>query len=93
MKFRRLLIVISIFTAVALIANLMEFGGRKSRISENYPEVICPDVGTGTTMQLSLSDKKRAIRKISGNRVNLRAAGSTRILSKDRKSTRLNSSH
>lgn len=79
MKFRRLIIVISIFTAVALIGNVMEFGGRKNRISQNYPAIVCPDVGSGTTMQLSLTDKKKLIRKITGNRIKLSPAMNTRV--------------
>lgn len=81
MKFRRLIIFVSIFSLVALIGNIMEFGGRKNRISLNYPAIVCPDVGSGTTMQASLSDKKKLIRKISGNRVNFKAAGVNRVLS------------
>lgn len=81
MKFRRLILVVSIFTAVALIGNLMEFGGRKSRISENYPAVVCPDVGAGTNLQVSLNNRKELVRKLSGNRVKLYPAKSTRLVS------------
>ena len=81
MKFRRLVTVIAIFTVVALIGNFMEFGGRKNRISQNYPAIACPDVGAGTTMQLSLTDKKKLIRKISGNSIKLSPAKNTRVIS------------
>ena len=80
MKIRRLLIVISLFSIVALVGNLMEFGGRKNRISTNYPAVVCPDIGSATTMQASLSDSKKLIRRISGNRVNLKPAGNRRVI-------------
>ena len=81
MKFRRLIIVIITFTTVALIGNFMEFGGRKNRISQNYPAVACPDVGAGTTMQISLTDKKKLIRKISGKQVKLYSAKTKRVIS------------
>lgn len=81
MKFRRLVIVIVSFTLVAVIGNFMEFGGRKNRISQNYPALACPDVGAGTTLQISLTDKKKLIRKISGNRVKLSPVKTRRVIS------------
>ena len=54
MKLRRLIYLVVIFTAVALAGNFLQAGGNSRKFSENYPELVCPNVGSAQT-QVSLT--------------------------------------
>lgn len=81
MKTRRLLYVIAIFATVALLGNLAQLGERNNIYSDTYPAVICPEIGGGTSLQVSLSNSKKMIRSLSRKSVKLVPAKSTRISS------------
>ena len=79
MKLRRLIILVSTISLSALGGNLLQFDGRDSIYSDNYPAVICPDIGGGSTLQVSLTNSNKLVRTLSRKSVNVVPAKTTRI--------------
>lgn len=81
LKIRRLVVLLAVFGLVATAGNLMEFGGRDQIYSDNYPAVVCPDIGGQTQLQVSLTNSKKLVRSLSRKSVKLIPAKTTRISS------------
>ena len=79
MKLRRFLILVVTISMVALIGNISEYKGRNSIYSDSYPEVICPDIGGGTNLQVSLTNSSKLVRSLSRASVKMVPAKTTRI--------------
>ena len=81
MKIRRFLILIVTISIVASIGNISEYKGRNKVYSDSYPEVICPDIGGGTNLQVSLTNSSKLVRSLSRTSVKMVPAKTTRISS------------
>lgn len=82
MKLRRLIYLLSIFIAVTLVGNLLQAGGDSRKYSENYPELVCPNVGSATTTQVSLTTSNRLVRVIPNKSFKLAPAKTNRLQTK-----------
>lgn len=79
MKFRRLIYLISIFAAATLIGNLLQADGDARKYSENYPELVCPNIGSAQT-QVSLTSSKKLVRFLPAKKYNFVPAKTNRLL-------------
>ena len=79
MKFRRFLYLIVVFIAATLIGNLLQANGDARKYSENYSELICPNVG-GAQAQVSLTTSKRLVRFLPSNNYEFSTSTTTRLL-------------
>ncbi|MEY2690920.1 MAG: hypothetical protein RLZ80_187 [Actinomycetota bacterium] len=79
MKLRRLIYLVAIFTAVALAGNYLQAGGNSRKFSENYPELICPNVGSAQT-QVSLISSNNLVRFLPSKKYNFVKAKTNRLL-------------
>lgn len=82
MKLRRLGFLIAIFASVTLLGNLLQSGGDSRKFSENYPELVCPNIG-GAQTQVSLTTSKRLVRFLPSKNFNFSPAKTTRLLTKE----------
>lgn len=81
MKIRRLLILLVTISLTAAIGNLIQLDGRDSIYSDKYPAVVCPDIGGGAVVQVSLTNSNKLVRSLSRKTAQLVPAKSTRITS------------
>ena len=79
MKLRRLIYLIAVFVSAILIGNLLQAGGDSRKYSENYPELVCPNVG-GAQAQVSLTTSKRLVRFLPSKNYRFFASKTTRLL-------------
>ena len=82
MKLRRLIYLIATFAAVLLVGNFLQSGGESRQYSENYPELVCPNIG-GAQTQVSLTSSKTPVRFLPATKYNFVAAKSNRLLTKE----------
>ena len=81
MKLRRLAYLIAVFVVATLIGNLLQAGGDSRKYSQNYPELICPNIG-GAQAQVSLTTSKRLVRFLPSKNYKFFPSKTTRILTK-----------
>ena len=81
MKLRRLLVLVLTISIVAIIGNFSEYRGKNRIYSESYPEIVCPDIGGGTNLQVSLTNSSKLVRSLSRSTIKLVPAKTTRISS------------
>ena len=79
MKFRRLIYLVSIFAVATLIGNLLQADGDSRKYSENYPELVCPNIG-GAQTQVSLTSSKKLVRFLPAKKFNFVPAKTNRLL-------------
>ena len=79
MKFRRLIYLVSVFAVATLIGNLLQADGDSRKYSENYPELVCPNIG-GAQTQVSLTSSKKLIRFLPAKKFNFAPAKTNRLL-------------
>ena len=79
MKLRRLIYLIAVFVAATLIGNVLQAGGDSRKYSENYPELVCPNVG-GAQAQVSLTTSKRLVRFLPSKNYRFFPSKTTRLL-------------
>ena len=79
MKFRRLIYLISIFAVATFIGNLLQANGDSRKYSENYPELVCPNIG-GAQTQVSLTSSKKLVRFLPAKNYNFVPAKTNRLL-------------
>jgi hypothetical protein len=61
MKIRKLAYLVAIFIFAAGVGNFLQSGADSRKYSENYPELVCPNIG-GAQSQISLTTSKRLVR-------------------------------
>ena len=66
---------------MATIGNFSEYRGKNRIYSESYPEIVCPDIGGGTNLQVSLTNSSKLVRSLSRSTIKLVPAKTTRISS------------
>ena len=79
MKFRRLIYLVSVFAVATLIGNLLQADGDSRKYSENYPELVCPNIG-GAQTQVSLTSSKKLVRFLPAKKFNFAPAKTNRLL-------------
>ena len=79
MKFRRLIYLISVVAAATVIGNLLQADGDSRKYSENYPELVCPNIG-GAQTQVSLTTSKKLVRFLPSKNYNFVPAKTNRLL-------------
>ena len=79
MKFRRLICLVSVFAVATLIGNLLQADGDSRKYSENYPELVCPNIG-GAQTQVSLTSSKKLVRFLPAKKFNFAPAKTNRLL-------------
>jgi hypothetical protein len=79
MKLRRLIYLVTIFAIASLIGNLLQADGDSRKFSENYPELVCPNIG-GAQTQVSLNTSKRLIRLLPAKSYKFKPAKTKRLL-------------
>jgi hypothetical protein len=82
MKLRRLAYLIAVFLFVSAVGNYLHAGGDSRKYSENYPELVCPNIG-GAQSQVSLTTSKRLVRFLPSKKYKFVTAKSTRLLTKE----------
>ena len=82
MKIRRLAYLVAVFVFVAGVGNYLQSGGDSRKYSENYPELVCPNIG-GAQSQVSLTTSKRLVRFLPAKKYKFVPAKSTRLLTKE----------
>jgi Family of unknown function (DUF5719) len=82
MKFRRLALLTVTFLIVLVIGNLLQSDGNSRKYSENYPELVCPNVG-GAQTQVSLISTKTPVRFLPSKKFNFISAKTNRLLTKE----------
>jgi hypothetical protein len=82
MKLKRLAYLISIFIFVTAVGNFLQAGGDSRKYSENYPELVCPNIG-GAQSQVSLITSKRLVRFLPAKNFKFVPAKTTRLLTKE----------
>ena len=80
MKIRRFLYLMSIFAVVALAGNFLASGSDSRNYSENYPDLVCPTVGSGTNSQISFTSSTKPVRFLPSKSYNLKAVKTTRLI-------------
>lgn len=79
MKLRRLAYVVAIFVVAILIGNYLQANGFSRKYSENYPEIVCPNI-SGSQAQVSLTTSERLVRFLPSNDYKFFTARTTRLL-------------
>ena len=79
MKFRRLIYLISVVAAATVIGNLLQADGDSRKYSENYPELVCPNIG-GAQTQVSLTTSKKLVRFLPSKNYKFVPAKTNRLL-------------
>lgn len=82
MKSRRLIYLVATFIAVSLIGNLLQAEGDSRKYSENYPELVCPNIG-GAQTQVSLISSKTPVRLLPSKKIKYVKANTKRLLTKE----------
>mgnify|MGYP003338733112 FL=1 len=79
MKIRRLAYVVVVFVVATLIGNFLQAGGDARKYSENYPELVCPNID-GAQAQVSLTTSKKLVRFLPAMNYKFFTAKTTRLL-------------
>ena len=79
MKFRRLIYLLTVLAVATLIGNLLQADGDARKYSENYPELVCPNIG-GAQTQVSLTSSKKLVRFLPAKKYKLVPAKTNRLL-------------
>lgn len=79
MKFRRLIYLISVLAIATLVGNLLQADGDARKYSENYPELVCPNIG-GAQTQVSLTSSKKLVRFLPAKNYKFVPAKTNRLL-------------
>ncbi|MFM8446705.1 MAG: DUF5719 family protein [Candidatus Nanopelagicaceae bacterium] len=79
MKFRRLIYLISVLAVATLVGNLLQADGDARKYSENYPELVCPNIG-GAQTQVSLTSSKKLVRFLPAKNYKFVPAKTNRLL-------------
>lgn len=79
MKLRRLAYLIAVFSIVTLVGNLLQADGDSRKYSENYPELVCPNI-VGAQTQVSLTSSKKLIRFLPSKSYKFAPAKKNRVL-------------
>lgn len=82
MKIRRLAFLIALFTFVVGVGNYLQAGADFRKYSENYPELVCPNIG-GAQTQVSLTTSTRLVRFLPAKAVKFIPAKTTRLLTRE----------
>ena len=79
MKFRRLIYLIALLAIATLVGNLLQADGDARKYSENYPELVCPNIG-GAQTQVSLTSSKKLVRFLPAKNYKYVPAKTNRLL-------------
>ena len=82
MKSRRLIILLATFAVAILVGNLLQADGDSRKFSENYPELVCPNIG-GAQTQVSLTSSKTPVRFLPAKKVKFVTSKTKRLLTKE----------
>lgn len=79
MKLKRLVLLVASFTFAVYAGNYLQAGGDSRKFSENYPELVCPNIG-GAQTQVSLTSRNRLVRFLPAKKYNFVKAKTNRLL-------------
>jgi hypothetical protein len=79
MKFRRFIYLISVLAVATLVGNFLQADGDSRKYSENYPELVCPNIG-GAQTQVSLTSSKKLVRFLPAKNYKFVPAKTNRLL-------------
>lgn len=79
MKLRKLAYLVAIFIFAVGVGNYLQAGADSRKYSENYPELVCPNIG-GAQSQVSLTTSKRLVRFLPSQDFKFVTSKTTRLL-------------